>query len=216
MGPKVKICGLMRPKDAEAAASAGADYLGVVFAEGKRRVAAARGREILDEASASGARRVGVFGASNGDEILRAATSARLDVLQLTGEFAGDELSYVRQHFSGTLWGVERVPPDGIAAERWARWNEVDAVVVDTWSAGALGGTGVPFDWAAAASAIAALRGQRPIVLAGGLTPDNVARGIMILAPDVVDVSSGVERIAGEKDPTRIAAFVRAVRGESS
>ncbi|MEP7347229.1 MAG: phosphoribosylanthranilate isomerase [Gemmatimonadaceae bacterium] len=215
MGPEVKICGLMRPEDAAVAGSAGADYVGVIFADSRRRVAADRGREILDGASAYAARRVGVFGASDGDAILQTATTARVDVLQLHGGFDATEVSYLRRNFSGTLWGVVRVPPKGIDAEDWARWDEVDAVVVDTWTLGALGGTGVPFDWVTAAAALSALRGKRPIVLAGGLTPENVASGMATLTPDVVDVSSGVERIPGEKDPARIAAFVRAVRGES-
>lgn len=214
MVTEVKICGLMRPEDAATAASCGADYLGVIFAESQRRVAADRACLILDAALPSTARRVGVFGSSGVDEILQIAALAHLDVLQLLGEISPTAVSRLRHDFGGQLWGVIRVPPEGIDAADWARWEEVDAVVVDTWSGGAPGGTGLQFDWASAATVIGALRGSRPVVLAGGLTPDNVVAGMATLAPNVVDVSSGVEVVRGQKDPVRIAAFVRAVKGK--
>jgi phosphoribosylanthranilate isomerase len=206
----------MRPDDAATAAACGAAYLGVVFAPSKRRVAVDRGRLILDGASGSAARRVGVFGTSSAADILQTAVAAHLDVLQLHGEFDRSTLSVLRRRFPGQLWGVVRVSAEGTTVGDWARWDSVDALVVDTWSRDALGGTGVPFDWEGSAKAIAAVRGRRTIVLAGGLTPDNVATGIATLAPNVVDVSSGVERVDGEKDPARVAAFVRAARGEGT
>jgi phosphoribosylanthranilate isomerase len=85
-------------------------------------------------------------------------------------------------------------------------------VLLDPRVDGALGGTGATLDWDALADAVAAVRGAVPLVLAGGLTPENVARAVSTLAPDVVDVSSGVESAPGVKDPARMAAFVAAVR----
>lgn len=212
MRPEVKICGLTRPEDAAAAAAAGAAFLGVIFAESKRRVAADRAREILD--AGGGVQRVGVFGSSNAHEILETATTARLDVLQLHGKLPRDDVWRLRQHFPGQIWGVVRVSPAGVTDEEWAEWDRADAVVVDTWREESLGGSGVRFDWSAAAPRIRALRGARPLVLAGGLTAETVADGIAVLAPDIVDVSSGVEHSTGVKDPARVAAFVRAAKGE--
>jgi len=210
--PEVKICGLTRPDDAAVAAAAGAAFLGVIFAESKRRVAADRAREILD--AAAGPRRVGVFGSSNAAEILEFATTARLDVLQLHGRMAPDEASRLRERFHGKIWGVVRVSSSGVSEEEWVEWESADAIVVDTWRKETLGGSGVRFDWSSAARQLGALRGARPLVLAGGLTPENVASGIAALNPDIVDVSSGVEQSPGVKDPARVAAFVRAAKGE--
>jgi phosphoribosylanthranilate isomerase len=99
------------------------------------------------------------------------------------------------------------LPPH--AAELFAT---ADAVLLDPRVAGALGGTGTTLDWDALADAVAAVRGSVPLVLAGGLTPENVARAAATLAPAVVDVSSGVESAPGVKDPARMTAFVAAVR----
>jgi phosphoribosylanthranilate isomerase len=93
-----------------------------------------------------------------------------------------------------------------------------DALVLDAKVPGQLGGTGVALDWAALANDVSAWRAAHPgvrLVLAGGLTPENVQRAIGLLGPDVVDVSSGVESAPGIKDPERLQAFVDAVRGRN-
>jgi phosphoribosylanthranilate isomerase len=212
--PDVKVCGLVRSADAAAAAEAGVRYLGVIFADSRRRVAPDEARRVLDGALGRDVRRVGVFGAASTLEILAAADAARLDVLQLHVPPDATGLQHLRSQFDGAIWGVVRVSPAGLTSQEWQAWRLADAVVVDTWSATALGGTGVPFAWSDAAAAIVALRGVRPLVLAGGLTALNVAAAIGALSPEIVDVSSGVERVPGEKDPHRIAAFMKAVRGE--
>ena len=210
MRAEVKFCGLTRPEDAEAAEAAGGQYLGVIFAGGPRLVDANRAREILDGAS-SGVRRVGVFGGQSAEEILRAAGRAGLDVVQLHADPDAELVREVRARTGRAVWGVLRVSgttlPDGAAA----LFAESDAVVVDARSPAGLGGTGARVDWMGIRDALARVRGTTPLVLAGGLVPEVVGEALGALEPQVVDVSSGVERAPGIKDHARMRAFVAAV-----
>ncbi|MBV6520860.1 MAG: N-(5'-phosphoribosyl)anthranilate isomerase [Gemmatimonadaceae bacterium] len=212
MRPEIKICGLTLPEDAALAADAGASYLGVVFAESRRRVDAGRARHVLDAATRESVRRVGVFGEANADEILRAADRARLDVLQLHAIANAPGVDYLRSRFDGAIWGVVRVRVERIVRSEYSAWEHADAVLVDAYDPVRLGGTGLRFDWERAADSLSALRDSRPLVLAGGLTAGSVAAAIAALHPDVVDVSSGVESAPGVKDHVRVADFVRAVQ----
>ena len=112
------------------------------------------------------------------------------------------------------------MPPGAFDSERAAGlFACADGVVLDAWVAGALGGTGTTIDWRALQAALRTVRdapeASALLVLAGGLTPENVRTGITLLAPDVVDVSSGVESAPGIKDHTRIQRFIAAARGDS-
>jgi phosphoribosylanthranilate isomerase len=214
----VKFCGLTRTDDAAHAAALGAAYVGVIFAGGPRRLDAAQARVVLD-AAMTGApsrapRRVGVFGAQSADEILSLAAAARLDVLQLHGASDAALVRDVRNRFAGEIWRVVRVAPDAEPASLARVADGVDAVLVDALVDGALGGTGVAVDWNRLAQLLE--RAGRParLVLAGGLRPENVAQAIGLVAPDVVDVSSGVESSPGIKDQLRMRAFAdSAARG---
>ena len=211
MTVEVKFCGLTRPEDARVAVESGAAYLGVIFAGGPRLVDAERAREILSAAADGEVRRVGVFGDQDDDEIARTADRAGLDVLQLHADPDAERVREVRARTGRTVWGVLRVAgsalPDGAAD----LFDAADAVVVDAKVAGALGGTGARVDWSGVRDGLAKVRGDRPLVLAGGLGPEVVAEAIAALAPRVVDVSSGVERAPGIKDHERMRAFVAAV-----
>ena len=206
--PEVKFCGLTRPEDAAQAAALGAAYAGVIFAGGPRRLDPVRAGVVL--AAAGAARRVGVFGATDADDIARVAALAGLDVVQLHGDPDVAAVAAVRRRFAGTVWAVARCEgarlPDGVD-ELFAA---ADAVVLDARVPGLLGGTGVAVPWAEIAAAVAAARGGGRLVLAGGLTPENVAEAVHALAPDIVDVSSGVESAPGIKDHERMRAFRRA------
>lgn len=212
---RIKFCGLCRPEDAAHAASLGAEYAGVVFAPGKRTVTVEAARDIL--AAASGPKRVGVFGLDSVPAVLSAAREADLDVLQLHGRFTAEDHFLLRQEFEGEIWSV--VPVDiesGALEENWRSFADVaDALLLDSSVAGRSGGTGRPFNWNAAAASIQAVATEIPIVLAGGLTPENVASAMLQLAPDVVDVSSGVELSPGVKDHSLMTAFALAVRSAS-
>lgn len=210
---KMKFCGLTRPVDAACAAEVGASYVGVVFAEGPRRVAVPQAREIF--AASAGVRRVGVFGhaTASSTEITRAARELRLDVIQLHGSFAAEEVARLRDYFDGEMWAVLPVEATRVAfPDGWETIADAaDALVFDTSVGGAAGGTGTVFDWDAARPAIRRAASLTAIVLAGGLNPSNVAAGIRLLEPAVVDVSSGVESSPGVKDHELMRAFADAV-----
>lgn len=212
MTPQVKVCGITRRPDAEAAAGAGAAYLGVILAPGgKRTVAAEAVPGLLDGLPA---RRVGVFVDASADEIRSAARTARLDVLQLHGEEPPELLRELRASGQWTLWKAVR--PRGAAefvaaVERYA--EAADALLLDGWSPAAHGGTGARFPWEEVARHRNLLPSGVSLVVAGGLRAENVARAVELLRPDVLDVSSGVEDAPGIKNPAAVHGFLAAVRG---
>ncbi|MDP1892231.1 MAG: hypothetical protein Q8K55_15180 [Gemmatimonadaceae bacterium] len=212
--PEVKFCGLTRAVDAQMGGALGAAYLGVIFAGGPRQLDAASARLVLDGAGRdSRARRVGVFGAHTVQEIADTAATAALDIVQLHGPSDAALVDALRQRFDGDIWRVVRVPDVGGAAALRGASDGVDAVVVDALVDGALGGTGVAVDWERLAAALDSDGRPARLVLAGGLRPENVARAVGLVAPDVVDVSSGVESSIGIKDHARMRAFAEAARG---
>ncbi|HET7586219.1 MAG TPA: phosphoribosylanthranilate isomerase [Gemmatimonadaceae bacterium] len=224
MPVETKFCGLTRPEDAAAGAAAGAAYLGVVFASGPRRVEPARAREVFDAASGAPVRRVGVFGRAAPAEVASAACCAGLQIAQLHGDPAVEDVRAVREACGCEVWACVRLDPSDAALPTCfdELAVEADAILLDTRVRGQLGGTGVALPWERMAESIrqrlhAAVPGERRvrIVLAGGLTPESVARAIECVAPAVVDVSSGVERSPGIKDHERMRAFVAAVRATS-
>jgi phosphoribosylanthranilate isomerase len=206
----VKFCGLTRPDDAEEAGRLGASFAGVIFAGGPRRVSPPEALAVLD-AAGPGLERVGVFGAQGVPEIARVAAAARLDVVQLHADPTPELVADVRDGTGCQVWAVVRVMNDVLPGGLDELAAAADALLLDAHVADRLGGTGVPFDWGRVARRRQQLRGRR-VVLAGGLTPDNVSAAISALVPDVVDVSSGVESAPGVKDHARMRAFVEAVR----
>ncbi|HEV2131861.1 MAG TPA: phosphoribosylanthranilate isomerase [Longimicrobiaceae bacterium] len=209
--PRVKICGLTRRADAEAAAEAGAAFLGVVLAAGYgRTVAAEHAALLLHDLPAQ---RVGIFVDANADEIRSAAEVAGLDVLQLHGDEAPWEVEQLRVEGRWKVWKALRprsAEEFTLQLERYA--GVVDGILLDGWSVAARGGTGERFPW----EQVAPLREQIAsgvwLIAAGGLRAENVARAVALLRPDAVDVSSGVESARGIKDPDAIRAFVAAAR----
>ena len=212
---RIKFCGLTRASDAAHAAGLGASYGGVILAASPRQVEPARAREIF--AGAAELRRVGVFRHAPVAEILRDAQDAEVDVLQLHGRFGADEIAQLREGFDGELWSV--IPLDAetpaIPADALELVDLVDAVVLDTSVRGSAGGTGTTFDWSFAQPQIHELSQRTTVVLAGGLKAGNVADAIRLLAPSVVDVSSGVEEAPGIKSRDAMRAFADAVRSAS-
>ena len=212
---RVKICGLTRRRDAEAAAAAGADYLGVVLAPGGPRSVA------FDDAgtllAGLPARHVGVFVNASATELRRAAETLPLDVIQLHGDETPDHAAALRDGSGAAVWKAVRPRNSAEFLDAIARFSgAVDALLLDGWSAQARGGSGTPFPW----DVVAALRGEVPaglaLVVAGGLQMGNVADAVNRLRPDVVDVSSGVEDAPGRKNPLHIHSFVAAARNARS
>ena len=212
-GPAVKICGLTRREDVLAAVDAGAEYLGVVLAESPRRVSPSRAARLLRDVPA---RAVGVFVDAPSEHVRRIAESVPLDVAQLHGSETAETCGALRD--SGVrVWKALRPTSAGELAEGAARYRgSVDGLLVEGHSEEAAGGTGTAFPhrWWEEAGLEAGGGPEGPtLILAGGLTPENVARALDRTSPGVVDVSSGVETEPGVKDPGRIRAFVEAVRG---
>ncbi len=209
---KVKFCGMTRPEDAALAAEIGASYIGVVFADGPRRVSPSEGRKILD-AAGTGFKRVGVFGTNEPNAIERAAEEAKLDVVQLHADPTISDVAAVRSKFAGEIWAAIRIAGTHIPAYAELLFDEADAIVLDARSEVRLGGTGHALPWNDLAVDLALDRGGCAVVLAGGLNPGNVVSAIKTLAPDVVDVSSGIESAPGMKDPWLMREFYAVATG---
>ena len=205
-GPVVKICGLRRPEDIEAAYVAGADLIGLVFAPSKRRVTVDAARALLANVPHPPA--VGLFVDAPQDEVAVVAASAGLHFVQLCGHESPEQAEATGVPYLKSLHlGPEHTTDTVLAA--MARYRGASGFVLDSPSPQG-GGSGVVADWALAAAVMRAA--DRPVLLAGGLTPYNVADGLRATGAPGVDVSSGVER-DGWKDPALIEAFVRAARG---
>lgn len=213
-GGLVKICGLREPEHAAIAVAAGADMVGFIFAPARRQVTAAAARACVEAArQAAGERRVlavGVFVDAPARDIERIAAEAGLDAVQLHGA----EPPTLVAALSMPAIKVLRPRGDQTARDVLATIEEYVAAgrppvgfLLDGFEEGMMGGTGARADWQLAAE----VNASRPIVLAGGLDPENVAEAIRQVRPIAVDVSSGVET-AGTKDPARIEAFVQAAR----
>ena len=218
MAAAAKICGLVRAEDAAASAAAGARYVGAILAGGPRLVTPAAARAVFEHAGTS--TRVVVVGHEPVDDIVRAGMAAGADIIQLHGDPSPRMVLDLRERWPGGIWAALRVPANAFDHERaTALFAVADGVVLDAFVEGALGGTGVAIDWRALQVPLQAIRDAEEasalLVLAGGLTPDNVRTAIRLLSPDVVDVSSGVETSPGIKDHARVQRFVAAARGDS-
>ncbi len=210
MVAKIKFCGIMQPGDATLAAEAGAGYLGVVFAGGPRAVSIVGASEVVR--AAAGVPVLGVFAAQSPDEILRIGEKARLSGAQLHGPYSRSDAARLRAH-GLEVWRVVRIGGVDDLDLLGEAGLDCDIVLVEPSVAHALGGAGVSLDLELACQARRRLAG--PMALAGGLTPDNVGPALAQVRPEIVDVSSGVERRPGIKDPNTIARFVEAVFAHS-
>jgi phosphoribosylanthranilate isomerase len=200
---RIKICGVTSVGQARACVEAGADAIGVNFASSSpRRVDLEVARAIVRALSPSGLV-VAVVANMTVDEMRALRDSTGVGCLQLHGDEPAHHVSALLPH----AYKAVRVATaeDVVRAEAMPG----DYVMVDARVDGALGGTGRTFDW----SLVVGLAKRRRVVLAGGLTPDNVASAIRQVQPWCVDVATGVESAPGEKDIVKVHKFVEAVRG---
>lgn len=210
--PEVKICGLTRIDDAIAIGASGAQYAGVVLAGGPRSLGVEQAVDVLG-AVAANVRTVAVVGAGFATTLGDLASRVRLSVAQLHADPAPADVDAARRAFGGQVWAVVRVPGEELPPRAAELFRVADGVVLDAGQPGTLGGTGRAMPWLRLVDALAAMRGPARLILAGGLHADNVGAAVATLAPDIVDVSSGVERSPGVKDHERMVAFVRNARG---
>lgn len=220
----VKICGISDPHHARSAAALGADFIGMVFAPSRRQVTIGEAKRIavglgqrerrpIREKTTGGidaalrGRRpllVGVFADQDADTINTIADEVGLDLVQL----AGSEPWEVCEHINRPVFKCIKVREGETAEHLRPHLHEGAVLLFDPYVEGTYGGTGRTLDWDVAAE----IARERPVVLAGGLTPENVREAAMKVRPWCVDVSSGVET-DGKKDVAKIRAFIEAVKG---
>ena len=205
---QVKICGICRAQDAATAAEAGAAYLGMILsARGPRALDLARAEDV---ARARGnARLVGVFVDEPVAGMVRAAERLGLDVVQLHGDEPPDTISVLRTRTPARIWKALRVRDRASTLRGLDLYAErVDGILLDGHAGAAYGGSGASFDWELLRDVRTILPRGVQLIVAGGLTPANVAAAVAALAPDIVDVSSGVEKEVGVKSPELVQAFI--------
>ncbi len=202
MRTRVKICGITRIEDALAAADAGADAIGFVFEERSPRFIEPQRARAIALALPPFLSIVGLFVDASAERIRQVLTAVPLDLLQFHGQ---EDPEQCRQYGRPYLKAVHM--RDGSEPQRALRlYQDAAGLVFDAYSPEVAGGGGRRFDWRWLPQGVG-----RRLILAGGLTPENVAEAILEVRPFAVDVSSGVERSKGVKDATRIDAFMRSV-----
>jgi phosphoribosylanthranilate isomerase len=202
---RVKICGLTSPEQAAECAALGIDAVGVNFvASSPRRVDEATARAIVGAVAAAGPRTlvVAVVAGMNLDEIRSLVARTAVGCVQLHGDEPAEMVAALLPH------AYKAVRVDGPADVATAESMPGAYVLVDARVDGTLGGTGQAFDW----GLVVGLATRRRLVLAGGLTPDNVASAVRRVRPWCVDVASGVESGPGVKDMAKVRAFAEAAR----
>ncbi|MDX2017805.1 MAG: phosphoribosylanthranilate isomerase [Planctomycetota bacterium] len=201
---RIKVCGVRTVEAALAAAEHGADSIGFIFVKGSVRQVAAEDAFEIQSALPPLVSTVGVFQNPDVDFFCDVEEACPTTIVQLHGE---EDEGLVRDCGPGVIKGVT-FRPETIAKElrRWNEHADVDAILID----GTRPGSGEAFDWNLLVPHLAEI--EKPIILAGGLTPENVGEAIRTVRPYAVDVSSGVERERGVKDEALIEKFCREVR----
>ncbi len=200
---RVKICGITRPQDALVAAQFGADAIGLVFYPKSPRNVNIEQAQVIMQALPAFVTTVGLFVNSKTSFVENTLAELPLDLLQ----FHGDESPEYCQQFAKPYIKALRMSPNIDIATLVQNYTHAKALLLDTYVKGLAGGTGKVFDWQQVPANL-----SKPIILAGGLTPDNVNQAISTLQPYAVDVSGGVESSKGIKNAEKIAAFMQAVQ----
>jgi phosphoribosylanthranilate isomerase len=204
MDVKVKICGLTSAADAQAAVAAGADAVGLMFYAGSPRYVSMEAAQGIAAGLPASVIRVGVFVDPHPSDVFAAIQLCGLSLLQ----FHGAETPEFCAQFGVMTLKAFRVANAG--SLRFLAGFQADAFLLDSYCPEMAGGTGQTFNWDLA---VQARQFGKPIFLAGGLTPQNVAEAVRQAQPFAVDVSSGVEQSPGKKDAKKMQDFIAAVRG---
>ena len=203
---RVKICGITNIEDALMAVEAGADALGFVFVEQSPRCVSPQKAAAIVSALPPFIQTVGLFVDADIERVNWVADFCGLDIIQLHGDEAPDFCTEVRRRVVKAF----RVKDAGSLSSLAS--YQVAGYLLDAWSPAAHGGTGKAFDWSLARDAAC----TRPIILAGGLSPENVRDAVDFVQPYGVDVSSGVESSPGKKDPEKVREFIRNAKQRSA
>jgi phosphoribosylanthranilate isomerase len=209
----IKICGITAPEDAVAALELGADYLGMILSQGFAR--SILPDEAVDIGIVAEVPLVAVLVDESLDEAERIAGLSGASVIQLHGEEDGEYAEELHRRGKWAIWKAVRVrDPEDVTRAVGALGASIDGLLLDGWHPDRPGGSGASFSWEGARLVRNHIPPDLKVIVAGGLTPGNVADVVHALRPDVVDVSSGVELNVRRKDPELIRAFVRNARGE--
>ena len=228
----IKICGTTTLEDAQLAVDAGANALGFIFARSPREMTPAQARTITERLPAH-IERYGVFVRPSFEQVVSTVEAAGLTGVQLHATDDPTLASHLREHFSmlceewpgskrlGLLRvlhlpaaGTQELSSETLDAQlaQLSADHSVDALLVDSRTAEAEGGTGLCFDWQYASGSFLRAAPHLRLILAGGLTPGNIAEAIGSLRPWGVDVVTGVEASPGRKDPRKVRAFIERAR----
>lgn len=199
MSPRVKICGITRIEDLRAACDAGADAVGFVFYDKSPRHVSIETAAALVRAVPPFVQTVGLFVNAEPAQVESVLAAAPLDLLQ----FHGDETPQACARYGRPWIKAIRVTPETDLLECAADFEAARGLLLDAFVPGVPGGTGERFDWSLIPAGL-----PLPVVLSGGLDPDNVAEAVRRVRPWAVDVSSGVEASKGIKDAHKVARFV--------
>ncbi len=203
MRTRVKICGITRPEDARAAAKLGADAIGLVFYSASPRAVTIEQALAVCAALPPFVTRVGLFVNAPREEIQQVLHTVPLDLLQ----FHGDETPADCEGFGRPYVKALRMAAGMDVLATLASFSGAAGILLDSYKLGVPGGTGQTFDWSRVPR-----QTEHPIILAGGLTPGNVAMAIEQVRPYAVDVSGGVEAAKGIKDRDKMTAFMNEVQ----
>lgn len=202
MTVRVKICGLTRPQDVDAAVTCGADAIGLVFYTPSPRAVDLKQAKVLASRIPAFVSVTGLFVNPERELVKEVLDAVPLDLLQ----FHGDEDPEFCQSFGRRWIKAVRVRKPGQIEQAFSDYHQASGLLVDAWDPNRYGGTGLSFNW----SLIPESR-PLPLILAGGLSSDNVARAIEQVRPWAVDVSGGVEESKGKKDATKLSQFFKEV-----
>jgi len=203
---KIKICGITNPEDATLAVDFGADALGFIFYPPSRRaVTAEKAREIIAKLPPF-VIKIGVFVDEKPEKIQEIVNGCRLDGIQLHGAETPDFCRLFRRRV------IKSFKPENESSVKEISDYKVDAFLLDSYHPELLGGTGATFDWELA---VAAKMFGPPVILSGGLTPENVGEAIRLVRPYAIDAASGVEAFQGKKDPEKLKNFIEQARWAS-
>lgn len=216
---RVKICGITNSEDAALATGLGAAALGFIFVEASPRFVPVAVAATIAEGVPPFVSRVGVFAGAGLEEIIEVAGTCGLDTVQLHGYQQLPDPALLRRAGLRVVQAVQVKDEAALDAlstsdieSRSTQFTGPDAYLLDSYKPGLLGGTGEVFDWKLALRAKSFLR--RPMILAGGMRPENIVQAASTVLPFAVDVCSGVEAAPGKKDPVRLRALFSALYEE--
>jgi phosphoribosylanthranilate isomerase len=216
----IKICATTNLDDAFASIDAGASALGFILNESPRRIAREAAREIIGALPPS-FEKIGVVVNESPETLAKMAGELGLTGLQLHGDEPPELLPEYRRALGlrkiiKTLQARELLADPTKLDDYFRVRQSYDGILLDSGSPAARGGTGVPFDWNAALQLVQRIKEVVPVIIAGGLNPDNVADAVRLFDPCGVDVVSGVERETGKKDAAKVRAFIEGARSANA